>query len=119
LKAKLLAVPCLAVPCGALLVLVQGMSILAEKLLVGAARLASWAPNMDVIAMVSAEGCAISAGDGRRCACAHFDPHVFVLRPAGCRQLCVYRLNWQRLWVQTCDEDVRLELLACPFVASF
>jgi hypothetical protein len=33
------------------------MSILAEKLLVGAARLASWAPNMDVIAMISAEGC--------------------------------------------------------------
>jgi hypothetical protein len=36
-----------------------------EKRFTGPARLASWAPNMDVIALVSAEGCVVSADAGR------------------------------------------------------
>lgn len=46
----------------------RGMSVLAEKLLAGAARLASWAPNMDVIALVSSEGC-VAAGASVYAAC--------------------------------------------------
>lgn len=36
-----------------------------EKRFTGPARLASWAPNMDVVALVSAEGCVASAHAGR------------------------------------------------------
>ena len=42
------------------------MGVLAEKLLAGPARLAAWAPNMDVVAMVSAEGCGAGVAQQRR-----------------------------------------------------
>jgi hypothetical protein len=89
------------------------MSVLAEKLLAGAARLTAWAPNMDVIAMVSADGCGGSSAcdfaRSQRSACSHF---LWRCSVHARRQLCVYRLNWQRLWVHSSEEDVRVR--ACP-----